>query len=81
MVGGANRAVLYDLYPYVWDLRNTALVAKAFVCWLGKDTVNPLTIFSNCVFTLANLYELTCFFGWFSQTSTEVNLSKLFDLI
>uniref|UniRef100_A0A8C7WWA1 protein O-GlcNAcase n=1 Tax=Oryzias sinensis TaxID=183150 RepID=A0A8C7WWA1_9TELE len=35
VVGGANRAVLYDLYPYVWDLRNTALVAKAFVCWLG----------------------------------------------
>ncbi|XP_061664296.1 protein O-GlcNAcase isoform X2 [Syngnathoides biaculeatus] len=34
VVGGANRAVLYDLYPYVWDLRNTALVAKAFVCWL-----------------------------------------------
>lgn len=38
VVGGANRAVLYDLYPYVWDLRNMALVAKAFVYWLGKDT-------------------------------------------
>uniref|UniRef100_A0A673CSL1 Si:dkey-183c6.8 n=1 Tax=Sphaeramia orbicularis TaxID=375764 RepID=A0A673CSL1_9TELE len=37
VVGGANRAVLYDLYPYVWDLRNTALVAKAFICWLGKN--------------------------------------------
>uniref|UniRef100_A0A8C4EC30 protein O-GlcNAcase n=1 Tax=Dicentrarchus labrax TaxID=13489 RepID=A0A8C4EC30_DICLA len=35
VVGGANRAVLYDLYPYVWDLRNMALVAKAFICWLG----------------------------------------------
>uniref|UniRef100_A0A665UWL1 protein O-GlcNAcase n=1 Tax=Echeneis naucrates TaxID=173247 RepID=A0A665UWL1_ECHNA len=35
VVGGANRAVLYDLYPYVWDLRNTALMAKAFICWLG----------------------------------------------
>uniref|UniRef100_A0A3P9CCW7 protein O-GlcNAcase n=1 Tax=Maylandia zebra TaxID=106582 RepID=A0A3P9CCW7_9CICH len=35
VVGGNNRAVLYDLYPYVWDLRNTALVAKAFICWLG----------------------------------------------
>uniref|UniRef100_A0AAV2KL41 protein O-GlcNAcase n=1 Tax=Knipowitschia caucasica TaxID=637954 RepID=A0AAV2KL41_KNICA len=34
VVGGANRAVLYDLYPYVWDLRNTALLARAFVCWL-----------------------------------------------
>lgn len=28
--------MLYDLYPYVWDLRNTALMAKAFICWLGK---------------------------------------------
>uniref|UniRef100_A0A3Q2YJC6 Si:dkey-183c6.8 n=1 Tax=Hippocampus comes TaxID=109280 RepID=A0A3Q2YJC6_HIPCM len=37
VVGGANRAVLYDLYPYVWDLRNMALVAKAFVCWLGEE--------------------------------------------
>uniref|UniRef100_A0A8C5H5R4 protein O-GlcNAcase n=1 Tax=Gouania willdenowi TaxID=441366 RepID=A0A8C5H5R4_GOUWI len=35
VVGGANRAVLYDLYPYVWDLRNMALLAKAFICWLG----------------------------------------------
>lgn len=38
VVGGANRAVLYDLYPYVWDLRNMVLVAKAFICWLGKYT-------------------------------------------
>lgn len=36
VVGGANRAVLYDLYPYIWDLRNMALVAKAFICWLGE---------------------------------------------
>lgn len=42
VVGGNNRAVLYDLYPYVWDLRNTALVAKAFICWLGKDRSNIL---------------------------------------
>ncbi|XP_028835141.1 protein O-GlcNAcase isoform X2 [Denticeps clupeoides] len=34
IVNSINRAVLYDLYPYVWDLRNTLLVAKAFVIWL-----------------------------------------------
>ncbi|XP_041074363.1 protein O-GlcNAcase isoform X1 [Polyodon spathula] len=33
-VSSSNRAVLYDLYPYLWDLRNTLLVAKAFVMWL-----------------------------------------------
>lgn len=36
VVGSANRAVLYDLYPYVWDLRNMALLSKAFICWLGE---------------------------------------------
>lgn len=40
VVNSINRAVLYDLYPYIWDLRNTLLVAKAFICWLGeRDTV------------------------------------------
>ncbi|XP_041937485.1 protein O-GlcNAcase [Alosa sapidissima] len=34
VVNSVNRAVLYDLYPYVWDLRNTLLVARAFVSWL-----------------------------------------------
>uniref|UniRef100_A0A8B9RK53 protein O-GlcNAcase n=1 Tax=Astyanax mexicanus TaxID=7994 RepID=A0A8B9RK53_ASTMX len=36
VVNSVNRAVLYDLYPYVWDLRNTMLVAKAFISWLGE---------------------------------------------
>ena len=35
-MNSVNRAVLYDLYPYVWDLRNTLLVAKAFISWLGE---------------------------------------------
>ncbi|XP_067381199.1 protein O-GlcNAcase isoform X3 [Channa argus] len=51
VVGGANRAVLYDLYPYVWDLRNTALAAKAFICWLdGRVLSDSSTLGSwkNC---------------------------------
>ncbi|KAM9832967.1 protein O-GlcNAcase [Syngnathus typhle] len=51
VVGGANRAVLYDLYPYVWDLRNMALVAKAFVCWLDGRILNDsatLASWRNC---------------------------------
>ncbi|XP_008434184.1 protein O-GlcNAcase [Poecilia reticulata] len=51
VVGGANRAVLYDLYPYVWDLRNTALVAKAFICWLDGRVLNDgsnLASWRNC---------------------------------
>ncbi|XP_033992632.1 protein O-GlcNAcase [Trematomus bernacchii] len=51
VVGGANRAVLYDLYPYVWDLRNTALVAKAFICWLDGRVLSDssaLGTWKNC---------------------------------
>ncbi|XP_061921156.1 protein O-GlcNAcase [Entelurus aequoreus] len=47
VVGGANRAVLYDLYPYVWDLRNMALVAKAFVCWLDGRVLNDSTTMAS----------------------------------
>nr|XP_061816114.1 protein O-GlcNAcase-like isoform X2 [Nerophis lumbriciformis] len=53
VVGGANRAVLYDLYPYVWDLRNMALVAKAFVCWLDGRVLNDSTTMAswrNCFY-------------------------------
>uniref|UniRef100_A0A3Q3X924 protein O-GlcNAcase n=1 Tax=Mola mola TaxID=94237 RepID=A0A3Q3X924_MOLML len=50
VVGGANRAMLYDLYPYVWDLRNMALVAKAFICWLGRVLTDSSTLgtWRNC---------------------------------
>ncbi|XP_034020356.1 protein O-GlcNAcase [Thalassophryne amazonica] len=51
VVGGTNRAVLYDLYPYVWDLRNMALVAKAFICWLDGRVLNDgstLPSWRNC---------------------------------
>ncbi|XP_041635817.1 protein O-GlcNAcase [Cheilinus undulatus] len=53
VVGGANRAVLYDLYPYVWDLRNTALVAKAFISWLDGRVLlsdgSSLGTWKNCL--------------------------------
>lgn len=57
VVSGANRAVLYDLYPYVWDLRNTALVAKAFICWLGESTEKQETMgIQNNIMCLTVLY-------------------------
>ncbi|KAI1888619.1 hypothetical protein AGOR_G00187020 [Albula goreensis] len=51
VVSSVNRAVLYDLYPYVWDLRNTTLVAKAFVSWLDGRVLNDghsLGSWRNC---------------------------------
>uniref|UniRef100_A0AAY4E1M5 Protein O-GlcNAcase n=1 Tax=Denticeps clupeoides TaxID=299321 RepID=A0AAY4E1M5_9TELE len=31
----ANRTILYDLYPYVWDIKSIISMVKSFVQWLG----------------------------------------------
>lgn len=36
LVSTAGRALLYDLHPYLWDIRNMLLAASAFVLWLGR---------------------------------------------
>ncbi|XP_043568866.1 protein O-GlcNAcase isoform X2 [Chiloscyllium plagiosum] len=30
-----NRSILYDLYPYVWDIKGVVSMVKSFVQWLG----------------------------------------------
>lgn len=32
-----NRALLYDLYPYVWDVKGVISVLNSYVKWLGKS--------------------------------------------
>ncbi|NXX80067.1 OGA GlcNAcase, partial [Urocolius indicus] len=43
-VRGAGRALLYDLHPYLWDIRNLLLAAGAFVLWLGCQSVPAPTL-------------------------------------
>ncbi|XP_068597335.1 protein O-GlcNAcase [Brachionichthys hirsutus] len=31
----ANRTILYDLYPYIWDIKSIVSMVKSFVQWLG----------------------------------------------
>lgn len=31
-----NREMLYDLYAYVWDIRNVISLLNSYVKWLGK---------------------------------------------
>uniref|UniRef100_A0A8D3E8A0 O-GlcNAcase n=1 Tax=Scophthalmus maximus TaxID=52904 RepID=A0A8D3E8A0_SCOMX len=31
----ANRTILYDLYPYIWDVKSIISMVKSFVQWLG----------------------------------------------
>ncbi|NXJ84126.1 OGA GlcNAcase, partial [Trogon melanurus] len=38
-VSCAGRALLYDLHPYLWDIRNMLLAASAFVLWLGCQSI------------------------------------------
>ncbi|NWI87144.1 OGA GlcNAcase, partial [Pitta sordida] len=38
-VSAAGRALLYDLHPYLWDIRNMLLAASAFILWLGCQSV------------------------------------------
>ncbi|NXG04644.1 OGA GlcNAcase, partial [Sakesphorus luctuosus] len=38
-VSTASRALLYDLHPYLWDIRNLLLAASAFVLWLGCQSI------------------------------------------
>lgn len=47
VVNSVNLAFLYDLYPYVWDLRNTTLVAKAFISWLGKGNLGKHVVWET----------------------------------
>uniref|UniRef100_A0A6I8QSK0 protein O-GlcNAcase n=1 Tax=Xenopus tropicalis TaxID=8364 RepID=A0A6I8QSK0_XENTR len=34
-----NRTILYDLYPYVWDIKSIISMVKSFVQWLGRYSV------------------------------------------
>ncbi|NXC22579.1 OGA GlcNAcase, partial [Corythaeola cristata] len=38
-VSSAGRALLYDLHPYLWDIRNMLLAAGAFILWLGCQSI------------------------------------------
>ncbi|NXF26729.1 OGA GlcNAcase, partial [Rhodinocichla rosea] len=40
LVSTAGRALLYDLHPYLWDIRNLLLAASAFVLWLGCQSIS-----------------------------------------
>jgi protein O-GlcNAcase/histone acetyltransferase len=33
-----NRALLYDLYPYIWDVKEVVMLLDAYIAWLGIQT-------------------------------------------
>ena len=32
-----NRSLLYDFYPYIWDMEGVIAMLASFVKWLGKS--------------------------------------------
>lgn len=58
----ANRTILYDLYPYIWDIKSIISMVKSFVQWLGMydwdcNTLPLLSISNNEFFMLIILRD------------------------
>ncbi|XP_056345241.1 protein O-GlcNAcase-like [Oenanthe melanoleuca] len=66
LVSTAGRALLYDLHPYLWDIRNMLLAACAFVLWLDGHLLcdpDPKGTWGNC-------------FGWCQSITAPVLLGR-----
>lgn len=33
-----NRALLYDIYPYIWDVKESVLLLDTFIGWLNSKS-------------------------------------------
>lgn len=40
----ANRPLLYDLYQYAWDAKESTMLLDSYVSWLGEPLPPPLAI-------------------------------------
>ena len=62
-----NRELLYELYPYVWDMRGVVALLNSYVKWLGKLCI---------VFLYVQTFLLNFFFSIaFNQGSKQGFLS------
>nr|XP_041571539.1 protein O-GlcNAcase isoform X8 [Taeniopygia guttata] len=66
LVSTASRALLYDLHPYLWDIRNMLLAASAFVLWLDGHLLcepDPKGTWGSC-------------FGWCQSITAPMLLGR-----
>ncbi|XP_058660174.1 protein O-GlcNAcase-like [Ammospiza caudacuta] len=66
LVSTAGRALLYDLHPYLWDIRNLLLAASAFILWLDGHLLcdpDPKGTWGSC-------------FGWCQSISAPMLLGR-----
>ncbi|XP_037992530.1 protein O-GlcNAcase-like isoform X2 [Motacilla alba alba] len=65
-VSTASGALLYDLHPYLWDIRNLLLAASAFVLWLDGHLLcdpDPKGTWGSC-------------FGWCQSITAPMLLGR-----
>ncbi|XP_055555329.1 protein O-GlcNAcase-like isoform X8 [Falco cherrug] len=63
-VSSAGQALLYDLHPYLWDIRNMLLATSAFVLWLDGHLLcesDPKGTWGSC-------------FGWCQSIAAPILL-------
>ncbi|XP_029862311.1 protein O-GlcNAcase-like isoform X3 [Aquila chrysaetos chrysaetos] len=63
-VSSTGQALLYDLHPYLWDIRNMLLAASAFVLWLDGHLLcdpDPKGTWGSC-------------FGWCQSITAPILL-------
>ncbi|XP_072783982.1 protein O-GlcNAcase isoform X9 [Taeniopygia guttata] len=66
LVSTASRALLYDLHPYLWDIRNMLLAASAFILWLDGHLLcepDPKGTWGSC-------------FGWCQSITAPMLLGR-----
>ncbi len=44
-----NRPLLYDLYQYSWDAKETTMLLDSYVAWLGEHLVCVCVVWCVCV--------------------------------
>ncbi|XP_069654532.1 protein O-GlcNAcase-like isoform X1 [Haliaeetus albicilla] len=65
-VSSTGQALLYDLHPYLWDIRNMLLAASAFVLWLDGHLLcdpDPKGTWGSC-------------FGWCQSITAPILLGR-----
>lgn len=82
-----NRSLLYDLYPYVWDIKGVISLLNSYVKWIGELPINLILSFSFFFFIFFFIFDVIflsfqteCFF-YFDLALGRVPMTNFFQPI
>ena len=58
LTGIPNRPLLYDIYQYIWDAKETCMLLDSYISWLGKFINHKFTLCVSICLTEAGGYEV-----------------------